>query len=273
MDSAGEKQAPAVLVTGGGRGLGRGIAVEAARRGWSVVINYAGNRGAAEEAAALCEAAAAGARERCGGAGAGVQRFLPFRADISVDADRRALADFAFSSFGTLHALVNNAGIAPEKRRDLLEADEASWDRLMGTNLKGPWFLTSLVASRWLEAGSRGRRIIFVSSISAETVSVDRGEYCLSKAGIAMAARLFAARLAAEEIQVYELRPGIMATDMTSGVREKYDALLASGLVPQRRWGSPEDCGRAAAALLDGDFAFSTGSVFYVDGGFHLSRL
>jgi NAD(P)-dependent dehydrogenase (short-subunit alcohol dehydrogenase family) len=272
-----DRQAPAVLVTGAGRGLGRGIAVEAARRGYSVIINYAGNREAAEEAAELCRTAAA---KKPGGPGKGgsrgEQRFLPFRADISVEADRRSLADFAFSNFESVHALVNNAGVAPRERRDLLDADEESWERLMGINLKGPWFLTSLIASRWLGAGSRdkqSRRIIFVSSISAETVSTDRGEYCLSKAGIAMTSKLFAARLAAENIQVYELRPGIMATDMTSGVREKYDALLAEGLVPQGRWGTAEDCGRAAGALIDGDFAFSTGNVLYVDGGFHLSRL
>jgi 3-oxoacyl-[acyl-carrier protein] reductase len=261
-----EQKVPALLVTGAGRGLGRGIAVEAASRGYSVIINYAHNSGSAEETAALCLEAAK--PELRGG-----QSFPLFKADISVPDDRKALLEFSFSRFPDLYGLVNNAGVAPEKRKDLLEIDEQSWDRVLGINLKGPFYLTSMIASRWLETGSKGKKIIFISSISAESASVGRGEYCISKAGIAMASKLFAARLAPEGIQVYEVRPGIMATDMTAGVKEKYDKLLAEGLVPQGRWGRPEDTGKAVCALLDGSFDFSNGNIFYVDGGFHIPRL
>ena len=183
-----------------------------------------------------------------------------------------------FRSFGTLDALVNNAGIAPRVRADILEASEESFDELMATNVRGPYFLTREIARRWL-AGPRdtplpgGRKVVFVTSISAETASTTRGDYCMSKAALSMAAKLWAARLAPEGIPVYEVRPGIMLTDMTSGVKEKYDALLAQGLVPQGRWGTPEDTGKAVRALLEGAFPFSTGGIFDVDGGFHVSRL
>jgi NAD(P)-dependent dehydrogenase (short-subunit alcohol dehydrogenase family) len=181
--------------------------------------------------------------------------------------------------YGEIDALVNNAGIAPKVRADMLEAGEESFSELIATNLQGPYFLTQAFAQRWLKPGAlpsalpHGRKIIFVTSISAETASPGRGEYCVSKAGLSMAAKLWAARLAPEGISVYELRPGIMATDMTSGVKAKYDALLEQGIVPQKRWGTPKDVGLAAKALLAGDFPFSAGSVINVDGGFHMSRL
>jgi NAD(P)-dependent dehydrogenase (short-subunit alcohol dehydrogenase family) len=198
--------------------------------------------------------------------------------DISRADDREGLLAATLAAFGRLDALVNNAGRAPTVRADLLAAAEGSFDDLVGVNLKGPYFLSQLVARHFLahREGARlpgGYKLVFVSSMSAHTVSVNRGDYCVSKAGLAMAAQLFAARLAGEGVQVYEVRPGIMATDMTAGVKEKYDRLIAEGLVPQGRWGTPEDVGRTVAALLQGDLAFSTGAVIPVDGGAHLRRL
>ena len=287
---------PVALVTGSSRGLGRGIAVELASAGFSVAVHYAGNEAAARETIYLCEAAASVRggpfRRREPGSPGGAAapknptsagrpspaRFLAFRADLADPAARRALAEEVFSAYGTLDALVNNAGIAPRVRADILEASEESFQELMDTNVRGPYFLTQEVARRWT-AGSRdtplsgGRKVVFVTSISAVTASVNRGDYCMSKAALSMAAKLWAARLAPEGIPVYEVRPGIMLTDMTSGVKEKYDALIARGLVPQGRWGTPEDVGRAVRALLEGAFPFSAGGIFDVDGGFHVSRL
>lgn len=232
-----------------------------------------------------------------------VQRFPVRQADIRSNNDRERLVQFAWNEFGGIDCLINNAGIAPRERRDLLEMGENSYDEVLDTNLKGPFFLTQAVASRWLHAATRssapdtantepdsvdtgfkigpapsdGRTVptsvIFVSSISADIVSINRGEYCLSKSALAMTASLFAVRLADAGIPVYEIRPGIIETDMTSGVKEKYDRLIAEGLVPQKRWGKPEDIGRAALALARGDFGFSTGNVVYVDGGLHIGRL
>ena len=259
---------PVVLITGASRGLGRGIAIEAAAQGLSVAINYASNRAAAEETAALCAKAA------CDTA----QRFVPIGGDIGKTEDRNALVDSTLATFGRIDALVNNAGIAPRVRADLTEATEASFEELIRTNLQGPYFLTQRVANHWLERKyssllRAGFKIVFVTSISADTASVNRGDYCISKAGVSMASQLWAARLATEEIQVIELRPGIMATDMTAGVKEKYDRLIAEGLVPQRRWGTPEDVGRAVRAVLAGAFPYTTGDVIHLDGGFHLRRL
>jgi 3-oxoacyl-[acyl-carrier protein] reductase len=259
---------PSVLVTGASRGLGRGVAVAAAAEGLSVAINYASNRAAADETAALCRAVAPGAE----------QRFVPLRADVGRRADRLALFDATLEAFGRLDALVNNAGIAPRERADLTEATEESFEEVVRTNLEGPHFLTQRVARHWLEKGyppalPGGFKIVFITSISADTASVNRGEYCVSKAGLAMASQLWAVRLAAENVQVLELRPGIMATDMTAGVKDRYDRLIAEGLVPQRRWGSAEDVGRAVRAVLAGHFPFTTGDVIHLDGGFHIRRL
>jgi len=259
---------PVVLVTGASRGLGRGIAVELAGAGYSVAINYAGNVAAAQECLNLCRAAAK----------SGTQHFETFQADIGDPEQRKRLVEEVFGSFGWLDALVNNAGIGPRVRSDILEATEESFAELIRVNLQGPYFLTQAIASRWLgekkpSSIHSGYKIVFVTSISAEAASVGRGEYCVSKAGLSMAARLWAARLADSAIQVYEVRPGIMETDMTSGVKGKYDALIAQGLVPQNRWGNPLDTGKAVRSLVDGDFAFSTGSVIHVDGGFRLRRL
>lgn len=259
---------PVVLITGASRGLGRGIAVEAAAQGLSVAINYASNRAAAEETAALCARVASDP----------AQRFVPIGGDIGKAEDRVALVDATVAAFGRIDALVNNAGIAPRVRADITEATEASFDELIRTNLRGPYFLTQRVANHWLERKytpllPSGFKIVFVTSISADTVSLNRGDYCISKAGVSMASQLWAVRLAAEGIQVVELRPGIMATDMTAGVKEKYDRLIAEGLVPQRRWGTPEDVGRAVRAILAGAFPYTTGDVIHLDGGFHLRSL
>jgi 3-oxoacyl-[acyl-carrier protein] reductase len=281
---------PTALVTGSSRGLGRGIAVELAKYGFSVAVHYSGNEDAARETSSLCGAAAISA----------AQRFEVFRCDLASAAQRADLVEAVFSTYGTIDALVNNAGIGPLVRADILDASEESFEEVVRTNLQGPYFLTQAVARRWLlDTGltaaqkpsaaqtssaaqpltaaqtviASGRKVVFVSSISAETASTRRGEYCVSKAGVAMAAQLWAARLAGEGIQVYEIRPGIMETDMTRGVKGKYDVMIADGIVPQMRWGLPEDVGAAVRSLLMGDFAFSTGNVFYVDGGFHISRL
>jgi NAD(P)-dependent dehydrogenase (short-subunit alcohol dehydrogenase family) len=259
---------PVVLVTGASRGLGRGIAIEAAAEGLSVAINYATNAGAADETVELCRRAAPSP----------AQVFIPIRGDIGQRDDRTALLARTVDTLGRLDALVNNAGMAPRVRADLTDTTEASFEELLRVNLQGPFFLTQAVANHWLArrheaALPGGFKIIFVTSISADTASINRGEYCISKAGLAMTSQLWALRLAAEGVQVLELRPGIMATDMTSGVTDKYDALIADGLVPQRRWGTAEDVGRAVRAVLAGYFPFTTGDVIHLDGGFHIRRL
>lgn len=252
------------LVTGASRGIGRGIAIELARAGCRVAINYAGNLKAAEEALALVKEA--------GGDGLIVQ------ADVSSAADRERLVATVTGAFDRIDLLVNNAGVAPNVRADLLECGEESFDRLFGINLKGPFFLSQAVALRMLgqepdEGGFRGR-IVNVTSISAYTSSINRGDYCMVKAGLAMMTKLFADRLANDGINVYEIRPGIIATDMTSGVTAKYDKLiLEDGITPIRRWGRPEDIGRAVRAVAEDYLPFSTGEVINVDGGFHLHRL
>ena len=258
---------PVVLVTGASRGLGRGIAVQLAAAGCSVAINYAGNHAAARETAAQCRRAALSPR----------QQFVPMRADVSSARDRHRLVRGVLRRLGRIDALVNNAGIGPRVRVDITEASEASFAELIRTNLQGPYFLTQAVVRHWLArrpapAWAHGFKVIFVSSVSADTASLNRGDYCISKAGLAMAAQLWAVRLAAENIQVLELRPGIMATDMTAGAKEKYDRLIAGGLVPQRRWGTPEDVGRAVRAIVAGDFPYSTGAVIAIDGGLRLRR-
>ena len=259
---------PVALVTGASRGLGRGIAIAAAAQGLSVAINYASNAEAAAETATLCAQAAT--REQ--------QRFVPVRGDIGSREDRASLLAQTLEAFGRIDALVNNAGIAPRVRADLTETSEASFEELLRVNLQGPFFLTQAVATHWLAspyeaALDGGFKVVFVTSISADTASINRGEYCISKAGLAMTSQLWALRLAAHGIQVIELRPGIMATDMTAGVKDKYDALIAEGLVPQRRWGTADDVGRAVRAILAGHLPFTTGDVIHLDGGFHIRRL
>jgi NAD(P)-dependent dehydrogenase (short-subunit alcohol dehydrogenase family) len=278
---------PVALVTGASRGIGRGIAIELAAAGFSVAVNYRSNREAAEETCRLCrrraeEAATSGTPGQAGG-GTGEPerspaRFAPLQADVAERDGRERLAEETFGRFGALDALVNNAGVSPAQRRDITEASEESFEELLRTNLQGPYFLTQRIVRSWLKERSDcpipgGPKIVFVGSISADTVSLNRGEYCVSKAGLAMAAQLWAVRLAAEGIQVYEVRPGIIRTDMTGGVREKYDPLISGGMVPQRRWGEPADLGRSVRSLLEGDHAFSTGTVIQADGGFHIKVL
>ncbi len=261
-------QPPVILVTGASRGLGRGIALELAMNGFSVAVNYAGNVAAANETCRRCAEL---------GDAAG-QEFLPIQADISMADDRNRMVDTVVAEFGRIDGLVNNAGIAPRVRADVAEATEESFELLMRTNLMGPYFLTQRVVNHWLNGVSAplipgGFKVVFITSISAHTASITRGDYCISKAGLAMATQLWAQRTAAEGIQVYECRPGIMKTDMTNAVTDKYDALIAEGLVPQKRWGTPEDLGKAVAALVRGDFPFSTGAVIDVDGGFRIRHL
>jgi len=254
------------LVTGAGRGIGRGIAIELARLGYDVAINYAGNVDAASECLALVREA--------GGDG------ITIKADIASSDDRSRLVDEVFSKYSRLDLLVNNAGVAPSVRADLLEAGEESFDRLININLKGPYFLTQLAANRMIAQTSNGAqcafgapKIITISSVSAYTASVNRGDYCIAKAGLSMMTALYAARLAEYGIFVYELRPGVIATDMTGAVKEKYDKLIEDGAWPIKRWGQPSDIGKAVAAIARGDFPYSTGEVFNIDGGFHLRTL
>jgi 3-oxoacyl-[acyl-carrier protein] reductase len=264
-------EAPVILVTGASRGLGRGIALRLAREGYSVAVNYARNSAAAEETLERC-------RSVCRDGGGARQSFAALQGDIGEGERREALVAATLREFGRIDALVNNAGIAPKVRADITEASEQSFDELVRTNLKGPYFLTQRVVNYWLQDKPKsllpgGFKVVFVTSVSANTASINRGDYCITKAGLSMAARLWSVRLAAEGIQVVELRPGIMATDMTSAVKEKYDRLIAEGLVPEGRWGLPEDVGAAAAAVIRGDLPFATGSIIDVDGGFHLRRL
>ncbi len=263
---------PVSLITGASRGIGRGIALELTKLGHDLVINYAGNAEAAQKTANDCIATAKAAGKTI--------RAEVCQADISVGADREKLISFTREKFSRLDLLVNNAGVAPTVRADLLDASEESFDRLIAINVKGPYFLTQLAAKWMIEQtqtpDSRPQtrpKIVTISSVSAYTASTNRGDYCVSKAALSMLTPLFASRLAANGINVYEIRPGIIATDMTGAVKEKYDKLIADGLTPIQRWGTPEDIGRAVAAIASDAFPFSTGEVINVDGGFHLRRL
>jgi 3-oxoacyl-[acyl-carrier protein] reductase len=259
---------PVAIVTGASRGLGRGIAVRLAELGFSIVVNYSGNAAAAAETVDACRSRQSQLD----------QRFLPFQADIAVEADRAKLVEHTLAALGRIDLLVNNAGVGPAVRADITETTLESFERVMSINLEGPFFLTQRVANYWLSQRPEpifphGFSVVNVSSISANTASLNRGEYCISKAGLSMVTQLWATRLAPSRIQVYELRPGIMATDMTAGVKEKYDRMIGDGLVPQYRWGTPDDVGKAVGALATGMFPYSTGSVIYLDGGMHLRRL
>ena len=251
------------IITGAGRGIGRGIALALAKHGWNIAINYRGNAAAAAETLEMVNAA--------DGQGIVVQ------ANIADSVDRERLITETTTAFGRIDLLVNNAGMAPRRRLDILETTEASYDEVMAVNLKGPFFLTQQVANQMIamqQAGTIIRpKIINIGSISAYTSSPNRGEYCISKAGMGMMTTLFADRLAGEGINVYEIRPGIIETDMTGAVKEKYDHLIADGLTPIRRWGQPDDIAQAVVALAEGSFPFSTGEIINVDGGFHFRRL
>jgi len=199
------------------------------------------------------------------------------RADVGDAADRARLVDDVHARFGAVNALVNNAGRAPSVRADILDAGEDSFDALIRTNLRGPYFLTQAIAraqlARRQQEPAFRASIVFITSVSAEMASTNRGDYCVSKAGLAMAVKLFSSRLAADGIPVYEVRPGIIATDMTAAVQEVYTRRIADGLVPERRWGEADDVGRVVAALVRGDLPYATGSVINVDGGMSVQRL
>jgi 3-oxoacyl-[acyl-carrier protein] reductase len=251
------------LVTGGTRGIGLGIARALARDGWSLAL---GGVRPDEEVAEVVE--------ELRGNGHAVAYL---RGDVASPEDRARILATVRERFGVVNALVNNAGRAPRVRADLLAASEDSFEELLRANLQGPYFLTQAIArdqvERRLADSSFEARIVFVTSVSAEMASPNRGEYCVSKAGLAMAARLFAVRLAEDGIPVYEVRPGIIATDMTAPVRDIYQRRIADGLVPERRWGEPDDVGRVVAALLRGDAPYATGTVVHVDGGLSIPRL
>jgi NAD(P)-dependent dehydrogenase (short-subunit alcohol dehydrogenase family) len=259
---------PVAFITGVSRGIGRGIALELATQGFDL----AGNSRTLDPqntASGLFEVKAQA--EKRGAA------FLPLQGDIASLADHERMVESILKQYGRIDLLVNNAGIAPEKRLDLLETTPGSFDRVLGINLRGPFFLTQRVATQMVaqvKAASEHRpAIIFVTSISADTSSPSRAEYCVSKAGLSITAAIFADRLTEHGINVYEVRPGIIKTDMTAAVESKYDRLIAEGLVPQRRWGLPEDVAKAVAALAGGSFPYSTGTVIEVSGGMNLRRL
>jgi len=252
---------PVAIVTGASKGIGKAIALELAGLGYDVVVNRAADavpdtKRQVEELGARCE-------------------FI--QGDIGKAKDRKRLVETTKKVFGRCDILVNNAGVAPLKRLDILESTEESFERVIGTNLKGPYFLTQLVA-KWMieqraEHPDRALRIVNIGSVSAYATSPARGEYCISKAGMRMMTRLYADRLGEHNIIVLEISPGIIETDMTSAVKEKYDKLIAAGLTPIKRWGRPEDVAKVVGAIAQGKLDYSTGSVIDVDGGFHLKRL
>lgn len=249
-----------VLVTGGGRGIGAGIVEQLLSENYNVAFCDIGEE---SEYAERCRELAA----KYPG------KPLYIRCDISSTADRIAMLDRIAAEFGELDILINNAGVAPLKRADILEATEESFDRLININLKGPYFLTQLVANRMIAAPKPGRVIVNMGSCSAEVASVSRGEYCISKAGVGMATKLWAARLGEFDIPVFEIRPGVIKTPMTSVVTDKYNKLIAEGLTVTPRWGFPEDIAKAVSALVAGKFNYSTGQVINVDGGMSIQRL
>jgi 3-oxoacyl-[acyl-carrier protein] reductase len=252
------------FVTGGTRGIGLGIARALAREGWTLAVG--GTRADADVRAVVDELRTSSKAD---------VHYL--RGDLAMRADRERIAADLRARLGVVNALVNNAGRAPRARADLIDATEESFEDLVRTNLQGPYFLTQAVArdqiARRRDDAAFAATIVFVTSVSAAMASVNRGDYCVSKAGLSMAAKLFASRLAAEGIPVFEVRPGIIATDMTAGVRDFYDRRIADGLVPENRWGQPDDVGKVVAALLRGDLPYATGSVIDVGGGLAVPRL
>jgi NAD(P)-dependent dehydrogenase (short-subunit alcohol dehydrogenase family) len=251
------------LITGGTRGIGLGIAEALAGEGYDLVL--CGRREPDAVQPVIDELEAAGGE------------VLYVQADISDSTSRERLVEAAYDKSGRVDVLVNNAGMAPRERKNIADATEESYDEVMSVNLKGPYFLTQLVARKMLDAKEKDCScrgcIIFITSVSADTASVSRGEYCISKAGLSMAAQLWSVHLAENGIPVYEIRPGITQTDMTAGVKDKYDKLIDEGLLLQPRWGVPADVGKAVAMLARGDLPYSTGQVINIDGGFGIKRL
>lgn len=252
------------IVTGSSRGIGRGIVLALAERGWDVVVNYRGNRQAAEGTRDAVKAYHA--------------HSIVVQGDVAKTEDRERLVQTTIEEFGRIDLLVNNAGMGPRQRVDMLQVGEESYDEVMATNLKGPFFLTQRVAQEMIRLLSEEKinnpMIVNIGSISAYTSSPARAEYCISKAGMGMMTILWADRLAEYGINVYEIRPGIIQTDLTSVVKDKYDRqIFEEGITPIRRWGQPEDIGKAVVAIAEGLMPFSTGEIINVDGGFHISRL
>lgn len=255
--------AKVALVTGGSRGIGLGIVKQLAQLGFNIAIN-----------GVRPESGVTDVLESIRALGVDV---IYCQGNVALSADRAKILQEVKDHFGQLNILVNNAGIAPRERRDVLSTSEESFDEVLNTNLKSCYFLTQAAANWMIEQKAVQAdfvaSIINISSISATVASVNRGEYCVSKAGISMVTQLFAARLGEHDIPVYEVRPGVIATDMTAGVKEKYDNLIAQGLCVQPRWGTPEDVGKVVGALAMGSFPYSTGQVFMVDGGLTMPRL
>ena len=251
------------FITGGTRGIGFGVALALGKAGFDLAVNGIRNEG--DVADALEELRKLGVN------------VAYFQGNVSIREDRQAMLDRILSHFGSVNVLVNNAGIAPRERADILHAKEENWDEVMEINLKGPYFLTQLFANYFVDKKLENplfeASIINISSISAFVASVNRGEYCISKAGIAMATKLWATRLGEYDIPVYEIQPGIIKTDMTAGVVEKYDKLFQEGITLQRRWGLPDDVGKVAAMLAQGNMPYATGQAIKVDGGLHIQRL
>jgi NAD(P)-dependent dehydrogenase (short-subunit alcohol dehydrogenase family) len=251
------------LITGGSRGIGLGIAHALVKEGYRVAIN--GVRPIQQVVETLNELKADGGQ------------VIYCQGDVANPDERKKIVEEIKNQWGDLHVLVNNAGIAPKERKDILEADEKSYDRLMNVNLKGPYFLTQQVANWMIKQKIKNPKnpftIINISSVSATTASVNRGDYCISKAGISMATKLWAARLGEFDIPVYEVQPGVIRTDMTAGVIEKYDKLIAEGLTIQKRWGNPEDLGKTVVALASGMIPYATGQVIKTDGGMTIQTL
>jgi 3-oxoacyl-[acyl-carrier protein] reductase len=251
------------FITGGTRGIGFGVALALGKAGFDLAVNGMRNEGDVTDAL-----------EELRNLGVNVAYF---QGNVAVREDRQAMLDKILSHFGAVNVLVNNAGIAPRERADILHAKEEIWDEVMEINLKGPYFLTQLFANYFVEKKLENplfeASIINISSISAFVASINRGEYCISKAGIAMATKLWATRLGEYDIPVYEIQPGIIKTDMTAGVVEKYDKLFQEGITLQRRWGLPDDVGKVAAMLAQGNMPYATGQAIKVDGGLHIQRL
>lgn len=254
---------PCALITGGSRGIGLGIAHSLARAGYNLIIN--GVRPEADVRETLEELGQHGVK------------VVYARGSISSEEDRESMIRVATEAFGSINVLVNNAGVAPKQRLDLLETTRESYRYVTETNLEGPFFLTQAIARHMAEKKAADPEfeasIVFVTSISSTVASINRGEYCISKAGLSMVSSLFAVRMAEHEIPVYEIRPGVIATDMTAKVQSKYDQLFEGGMALQRRWGTPEDVGKAVAAVVTGSFPYSTGQVILVDGGMNIQRL
>ncbi len=262
-EPASMKSAPAALVTGASRGIGRAIAEELGRLGYAVVVNYLRSRDLAVEVVNAIDQA-------------GTQS-IAVQGDVALATDRAQMVEETLAAFGRIDLLVNNAGMTSPGRLDLLDLTEESWEQVFATNLKGPFFLSQLVSRQMIRQREEGLafsgRIININSISAYAVSTNRADYCLTKAALGMMTQLLATRLAEHQVAVFEICPGVIASDMTAPVQEKYSQLIAEGLSPIRRWGQPEDVAQAVAAIVGGFFPFSTGERLNVDGGFHIRRL